>query len=236
MNLAEIRRWFIADSGRNDLINDDGSDNGANKYINAGQRFLDRLGVVPKRQAKSYYRLRPGQRDIVIKAARVLEHVFVVCDGFRTQLDKRTEEEVLSMFPSLSVGSGTPSAYALFNNRMLDKVWTFEMPIESSIPLASYGHDAESVGIMLLPAPDRVCILEVIGVFYSNPLIQDSDQSFWTVRHPETLIKAALFELETFFRNTEGANDWLNAVRVDVSMIEMDVVEEESAGIKQMWG
>ena len=236
MNLAEIRKWFIADSGRNDLVNDDGSDNGANKYINAGQQFLDRLGVVQKRLAKSYYRLRPGQRDIVVKAARALEHVTVVYDGSRILLDKKTEAEVLAQFPSLSVGSGAPNAYAIFNNRMLDKTWTYEMPIESNIPQASYGNDSNSIGIMLLPAPDRTCVLEVIGVFYSNPLVKDSDQSFWSIRHPEVLVKAALFELETFFRNTEGASDWLNAVNADVTRIEMDVVEEESAGIKQMWG
>ena len=236
MNLAEIRKWFVADSGRNDLMNEDGSDNGADKYINAGQCFLDRLGVVSKRSAKSYYRLRPGQRDIVVKAARALEHVFVVYDGIRILLDKKPEIEVLDRLSTLSSSPGAPVAYAILNNRMVDKVWTYEAPIESNIPLASYGNDAESIGIMLIPAPDRACILEVIGVFYSNPLVQDSDQSFWSVRHPEVLVKAALFELETFFRNTEGANDWLSAVNADVTRIEMDVVEEESNGIKQMWG
>ena len=75
-----------------------------------------------------------------------------------------------------------------------------------------------------------------MGVYFSTPLEHDSDQSFWSDRFPSTLVKAALYQLEQFFRNTEGANDWLLAVQADVRLIEMDLVEEESNGINQIWG
>jgi hypothetical protein len=42
MNLGEVRTKFIKISGRDDLVNADLTDNGANFYINAGQQFLDK--------------------------------------------------------------------------------------------------------------------------------------------------------------------------------------------------
>lgn len=42
MNLGTVRAQFIKMSGRDDLVNSNGSDNGANFYINAGQEFLDK--------------------------------------------------------------------------------------------------------------------------------------------------------------------------------------------------
>lgn len=43
MDLSEVRAKFIQLSGRDDLVNADTTDNGANYFINAGQKFLDRM-------------------------------------------------------------------------------------------------------------------------------------------------------------------------------------------------
>ena len=42
MNLGTIRAKFIELSGRDDLVNADDTDNGANYFITAGQRFLEK--------------------------------------------------------------------------------------------------------------------------------------------------------------------------------------------------
>jgi len=42
VDLSEVRAKFIELSGRDDLVNANDSDNGANYFINAGQKFLDR--------------------------------------------------------------------------------------------------------------------------------------------------------------------------------------------------
>ena len=42
MNLGTIRAKFITLSGRDDLVNNDDSDNGANYFINAAQKYLDK--------------------------------------------------------------------------------------------------------------------------------------------------------------------------------------------------
>lgn len=237
MNLLEIRKWFVADSGRLDLMNPDGSDNGADKYINAGQRFLDQLGVVSKRQAKAYYKIRAGQMDAILPAARVVENVFVIYNGARFELSKLSELELHWRHPRLNeIGRGQPQNYLLFTNRGIDNVRADELPINSDQPRISSGRDGKSTGLTLVPPPDVDCVIEIMGVYFSTPLEHDSDQSFWSDRFPSTLVKAALYQLEQFFRNTEGANDWLLAVQADVRLIEMDLVEEESNGINQIWG
>ncbi len=43
MNLSEIRTLFVSKSGRRDLVDEYGFDNGANYYINSGLRMLDRM-------------------------------------------------------------------------------------------------------------------------------------------------------------------------------------------------
>jgi len=41
MDLESVRAWLVKTTGRNDLANTDGSDNGADKYIRAGSMLLD---------------------------------------------------------------------------------------------------------------------------------------------------------------------------------------------------
>jgi hypothetical protein len=60
--------------------------------------------------------------------------------------------------------------------------------------------------------------------------------SFWTEVHPSTLIKAALYELEGFYRNTEGQKDYLATLRSDVTGLDNDAVEQELVGTLQMGG
>jgi len=48
------------------------------------------------------------------------------------------------------------------------------------------------------------------------------------VNHPEALIAAAAYILEVMYRNTEGMKDWLGAITMLTSGIEMDMIEEES--------
>jgi hypothetical protein len=59
-------------------------------------------------------------------------------------------------------------------------------------------------------------------------LIDNSNNNYWTNVSPEILIKAALYQLEVFNRNTEGAKDWLNAIETETLGLEFDLVMEES--------
>ena len=156
MNLAEVRSWFIQDSGRYDLVNADGSDNGADKFINAGQNFLDQLGVVPKRKAKNYVKLQVGQQDILIPSARVIENVLVIYEGARRILSKIEELELHRLIPDLRlVSKGIPSCYVLSDIRLKEGIKANEIPIGSDLPRASYGSDENHSGLTIIPAPDK---------------------------------------------------------------------------------
>lgn len=72
---------------------------------------------------------------------------------------------------------------------------------------------------------------------HSTPLYPwTSVKSFWTEVHPNVLLKAALKQLEMFYRNTEGVKDWDMALKDDTGPMDYDAAEEEAAGIDQMGG
>lgn len=62
----------------------------------------------------------------------------------------------------------------------------------------------------------------------------DSDECYWSAEHPDLLIFAALQRLEVSYRNTAGANDWLEAVRSDLINLDMELVEEDVADLDVM--
>jgi hypothetical protein len=47
---------------------------------------------------------------------------------------------------------------------------------------------------------------------------------------------AALYKLEVFYRNTEGAKDWSGAMKEDMLGMDHDFVEEDLNGPSQIGG
>lgn len=62
------------------------------------------------------------------------------------------------------------------------------------------------------------------------------ETSWWSEIYPDALVYAALYSLETFYRNTEGAKDWMNSIRMVIDGIDKDMVEQEVAGLNQIAG
>jgi len=87
-----------------------------------------------------------------------------------------------------------------------------------------------------MPPTDETVVVEVQGLFYTEKLRADNDESFWSVMHEDLLIMAALRSLEVFYRNTEGRKDWEAAIKDEVSRLGMDAVEEDIAGVDQIEG
>ena len=67
-------------------------------------------------------------------------------------------------------------------------------------------------------------------------LEDDEDECCWSTEHPDILVHAALHRLEVSYRNTQGANDWLAAVKYDLANLDMEWVEEDIADLDQMEG
>lgn len=87
-------------------------------------------------------------------------------------------------------------------------------------------HDEDAV--LLFPEPDKTYTLAVKGVFRARELSHDNDTNVWTVIAPELLVKAAMYHLETTYRNSEGQRDLLEAIRFEVQGLVSETYLEQA--------
>lgn len=213
MTLAEIRSHFIKRSGRYDLITQDGQDNGANFFIQSGSRFLDRHADVRKAQEGSSIH-GVGQDGLLrLTDCWLIESVLANIEGGWRHLRKLASRSSLQ-----ARFVGIPTFYAVKTIRHslpLTKLPASQVTASAS---AFDQQDMASTALLLeiLPHPHDTLTVDVRGSFYAAPLQQDTDTNTWSELYPDTLIKAALYQLEIFYRNTEGANDWLVSIQLDL--------------------
>jgi len=244
MNLLQIRTQFIKLSGRNDLVVDVTNyvDNGANYYINAGQRFLDRKYRFPKDVGIYPSVVAIGGWNVIFPFCRAIKEVWVAdVESGRRQLKKKSWQDFLSVYtePFNTLERGSTLYYTPSILRSIPESDRATASTTSAIvgymPTMSGPHYAYN-GILIGPPTDVQLHLEIHGLFYSPELTSDTEESYWSVNHPETLIRAALYELEVDYRNTQGANDWMGAIETHAIGIDQDVVEEDIAEVDQMEG
>lgn len=239
MNLLEIRKWFIQDSGRFDLVKDitNYEDNGADKYIQAGQRYLDRLVSYKNQFARVFRQVDYGSYFVRFKNARTIEDVFILTDGERIPLVRKDYIELLDMFPQRYdlVETGQPKywapAFLRLNQFDEDPLTDGQVGFMDVMP-----DWKEYNGVMFFPRTDASYGIEIHGKFFSDLLSSDDDESFWSVNEPSILVMAAMREIETFYRNTQGVNDWERAIMSKLYGIEKDFVDDSFDHIHQMEG
>lgn len=248
MDYKDLRTKFCELSGRYDLIATDYTDNGADFFINAGQRWLDRLANTSKNFARNVQSIAAG--TIVVKTIG-LRSIKEVWAGNSTEglirlapatLDWLRQEygEQLS-----SVYQGTPSyycpvVYRPYPDAVASATWSGYYDI-SDLLLGDTHYTYN--GVLIVPPPDSTYYVSIVGLFYSPTLLATlagstwtQTKSHWTEVHPDILLQAALFKLETFYRNTEGAKDWKGAVDLDIMGLDHDLADEESSDITEMGG
>lgn len=214
MNLREIRESFVRHSGRFDLVKDreNWKDDGANFFINAGQRFLDQLMDNPKTKAVHRDTLKAGQSELRVPLLRSTNKVMVIVDGENSFLDRIYYQDFRESYGE-STDNGVPKYYALIELRDANR------PNKGAL---------RHKGILIAPPPNDDYEIVVRGKFFSHELKDDQSYSYWSMEYPETLIQASMYELEKFYRNTQGMNDHLNAIMATVNNIDNDVVEEDA--------
>uniref|UniRef100_A0A6M3IFH6 Uncharacterized protein n=1 Tax=viral metagenome TaxID=1070528 RepID=A0A6M3IFH6_9ZZZZ len=232
MNLLGIRQQFIKLSGRYDLatttVSEFDTDNGANFFINAGQRFLDRRFYHAKTIGRYFKQVAASSWYLTFQHCRSILTVWCNDDEDRWQLTKYDYDTIRNNYDGLVSGTdtGSPSFYC--------PVWIRSpLATDKDVRGAFFNYvktddDGTYNGILFVPPTDAVYIIEIIGHFYFSDLSSNTETNYWTNVAPEALIKAALYQLETFYRNSEGARDWLNAITLDVQPLEFDAVEQES--------
>jgi hypothetical protein len=195
---------------------------GANYFINAGVKLLDRLTSISDLSALRSEALAADGYEMDASHIKALEQVsFRDSDDEIAYLAKLTMKEIRVLYPDLgSTDSGTPVHYALYTQR------TFATDTEATA-------DAK-MGIMIMPPTDEAITIDMVGKFRSGALSSDSDVNFWTLIYPELLEKAANYEIEVTMRNTQGQADWMAAIQDALTQIDHDAAEEESADVTHM--
>ena len=84
--------------------------------------------------------------------------------------------------------------------------------------------------MVIMPPCDADYTLQIWGDFYSPELNIDSSESFWSVNHPDLLMRACQRELEIMHRNEQGQAAFEATVLKDVKDVRDSFTSEETAG------
>jgi hypothetical protein len=252
MEYKDLRRKFVEMSGRYDLVNANWTDNGADFFINAGQKHLDRMLDLGKSKARLTKSLTAGTVLVTTTGLRAIKEVWVSNSSGMYELFPQSIANLRAYYAGKfsEATAGAPEYYAPavlrpFPDTTVAADIAGFYDIEDLIlhvAIAGTGHWTYN-GIVVMPPADGTYTLSLWGLFYSPTLLATlsgstwtQTKSFWTEEHPETLLMAALYKLEVFYRNTEGAKDWSGAMKEDMLGMDHDFVEEDLNGPSQIGG
>lgn len=227
MNLLDIRTQFIKESGRYDLVVNTTTfaDNGADYYIRAGQRFLDGLATNRKKQKEFVVTLGQGTFSRYLTGVVAVDSVLVKSATGSFYLNRMGIKDLREKYGYNAgceddVAPGAPVDYAVVTGRTNSAL---RMEEQQTLPL-----------LVFMPPLDGDYTFVINTMSYSEELSENEDYNFWSMVYPHTLVQAAHYMLERAYRNTEGANDHLNAILADIRMIDAEVVDQESVNATQM--
>lgn len=141
-------------------------------------------------------------------------------EGYQLELVKRVALETELIEDGAVAAQGKPYYYAL------------DVVRDTGVTES----DTTVRGVLLGPPADTYYTITVVGIFRFDKLEDDTDTNYWTDEWSILLLYAAFFTLESFYRNTAGMRDWMNAITTIIFGIDSDKVEEESHNVNQMRG
>lgn len=225
--ISQMRTWLQEKSGRYDLTTAQ-----LDEYINEGQRFLDRATNYQKAPVRFQRALTVGTIYATIPAAaRVVQEVWISDGSSKWRLDKATEGQLRELYPNppSEISVGQPAIYCA------DPLTYYNATGDFQFYDGAFATSFSLNGILIMPPPESTMSLEIRGRFYSETLT-DSQSSWWLTTQADVLLKAALRQIEVYYRNTAGRKDWESAILTDLASIEYDDAEEESMDIDRMEG
>jgi hypothetical protein len=219
------------------------ADNGANFFLNAGQRWLDRKMDNKPTVGRLFKQVVVGDVGVTFQDCRSILQVWIIdpTEDTRTLLEKKSptwvREEYYNMFSALD--TGTPLYYypaylrTMPNNPTIADIQAYLGYADTSPMLAG---DEIYDGIIFAPPVSGTMGVEVWGHFYSPELLTDTQSTYWTKAHPEVLLMAAQRMMEVFKRNSEGVRDWDLAVSEHLIGLDQDAADEDAVDADQMEG
>jgi len=238
MNLLEIRQKFREISGRFDLVNGDGSDNGANFYINEGRKYLDRLDETQKSWASHFVFMEESLFSVQFPYCRAIKEVWAGSTTARWQLEKKSLQDITTGYLS-GMPSDRESGVPLYFSPIITRYVPENLPASSFEAFIGFvdipaGNVPTYNGIIVNVPTDERLVIEIRGLFYSHELTLDTDSNYWSVVHPLLLIMATMRQIEIVNRNTQGVNDWTTSITDEMKQLGMDLVEELIAEVTQI--
>lgn len=240
MNLKEIRKQLVTLSGRFDLWNDDGSDNGADFFIRAGQRYAENLMHFDK--AESFLEIAVQDKNVLLlPRARAIKKITMRMEnGTESELPRCSYIQARKFLASQNELNDRPSHYFVLRSRGNDEEtpqWITKVENISEADVVNTGF-LNASGIVLVPAfsASSEFIVHIQGVFREPFLAEETDENYWTLEWPQLLLYAALREIEVTYRNTQGIRDWDTAIAALTITLEHDHVLDESHDVDQMLG
>jgi len=235
MDLFGIRRMFRGLSGRYDLADDD-TVGIVNFMINEACRNLDRLTEHQKTWGVHFELAAIDAFKVDIPYCRSIKEVWVGDSSEnRWQLTKMNLQDIIYTYLRATPDSGEPSYYS--------PVITRKIPVDADLSAFSaymnYMDTSTDLAnnfnaVVILPPTSAELLVEVRGLYYSNELVEDADENYWTTVHPLTLLKAVMRELEVFNQNRTKTQAWDEALGNEVLNINKDLVEEIVSEVDEM--
>ena len=262
MTLVLARQHLIELSGRYDLVVDtiNWANAGADFFIQAGQKWLDRNAVVYQAKAKYYKTLALGAWYDLIPDCRAIQEVWISNQsGSKWKLTKRDYGDILYevtiasgqatdplipltiyqgnlLVDPAGIMSGAPINYAPIVLRTVPDANGVATIDQFGAVSYTSGNQYDADGIVFFPPVDTGHVLEVHGLFYQPKLVKDTDKNYWTEKEEFILVLAGCRAIEVSLRNQQGVADWESAIRSEVMGLELDLVDEESSETHSMRG
>jgi hypothetical protein len=240
MPLIDIRIQFIQYTGRYDLVIDtiDYDNAGADTFIVAGQRWLDRTFEVNGSKGRDDTFLDIGNWFTLVPDVRVIESVWVsLVTGERYPLKYLSMMDFRASFGKDPIGitNGRVNYYTpIFFQKipasydaLIDVIGSNEYIVSTPV-----GYN----GLLFMPPTDAQVNLEVHGKFYQPRLQNNSDANLWSEAYPTALVMAACRQVEISYRNQQGVSDYEAGITGELRGAEFDLVDSETNNMPRLKG
>jgi len=255
--LTQIRQQFVKLSGRKDLLNDTAITSmyyqkEADFFIQEASKWLDNHVFIDRTRQHYSIDIASGNSRIIIPDVEVIEKVYAqknntqihelehkdytwVRDRYRQLISSISNN--IPMYWSKGIAELGPNQDALTTANYTDQ-YTYEWgdTIFSGETIPGTVGRYRATSIVILPPVNQTYTITFVGSFYSKVLYEDTDENIWSSRYPGLLIKAALMQLEGFYRNFEGMKDWDAFLGSDIQGLHFKQAEQEIVGVTQIKG
>jgi hypothetical protein len=247
MALLDVRDLVVKHTGRVDLVNEDGSDNGLNVLINAAQDMLERNLAHPKLERRHVATLAANGYKVDLPRCISIREVWIMgsISGTvsRRQLDIKSYNWMRGNYANAysAITAATPVYCCPSINAVDDSLHAADSIFGASptITVDVEGltkEDYEYAGLLIMPPADVSYTVTVIGDFLSKKLTLDTDINYWTERNPLVLAMATALAMEGLLRNLAGIKAWEAALQPHLDGLDKDSVAMEADHTNLMEG